>query len=120
MARILIIDDEAVVREFLRDALTVAGHTVIEAEDGQDGVEAFRRDAVDLVITDIMMPRKDGLTAIRELRNIRPDLNIIAIAAVGDPMLEQARDLGANMTFDKPFHMGEMLQAVEELVKDRS
>jgi len=117
MARVLVIDDEDVVRDFLRDALMLRGHEVEEAEDGEKGLESVRRNPPDLVISDIMMPNMTGLEVVEKLREMHPDIKIISIAAVGDRLLEQAEELGANRTFEKPFHMKDILDAVDDLLE---
>ena len=117
MARILIIEDEEVIRDLLRDVLGSQGHTVEEAADGRIGVEMFRKNPADLVITDIMMPNLNGLEVVRQLRAEFPDAKIISIAAVGESLLEQARELGADRTFDKPFRVDEIVKAIDELLE---
>ena len=82
MARILIMDDEADVRDFLRRGLESAGHEVDEAIDGLEGVRQFRQNPADVVILDIFMPVKSGLEAIEELKRDYPELKIIAISGV--------------------------------------
>ena len=68
MARILVIDDEEMIRDMLRDILEPEGHQIEEADNGQQAIEQYDPNSVDLVITDIMMPEKDGFTTIRELK----------------------------------------------------
>ena len=68
MARILLIEDHDLIRSLLRDTLELAGHTVIEARDGADGIDLFRQAGADLVITDIVMPDKGGLDVVTALR----------------------------------------------------
>jgi DNA-binding response OmpR family regulator len=79
MARILLIEDNAPIRALLRENLVLEGHTVIEARDGQEGLDLFRQGGADLVITDILMPEKEGLAVLMELRNAQPPVNVIAI-----------------------------------------
>ena len=83
MARILLIDDDDSVRRALRLTLTEFGHTVIEARDGQEGLKLFPQANADLVITDIVMPEKDGIEVLIELRKKQPPVNIIAISGGG-------------------------------------
>lgn len=68
MARILLIEDDDGLRAILAEHLTLAGHTVIEAGDGREGLDRFRRAGADLVVTDIVMPETEGLEVLRELR----------------------------------------------------
>jgi CheY-like chemotaxis protein len=80
MARILLIEDNDSVRTVLREALELAGHTVIEARNGAEGLALFPQAGADLVITDIVMPDKDGLDVLAVLREQVPPVNIIAIS----------------------------------------
>ena len=116
MARILIIDDEEELRDMLRLTLEAVGHDIEMASDGQDGLERYREKPADLVITDIVMPRKDGLETIEELRRDHPDVKIIALAAYGDSLLPMATDLGADDAMRKPFSRRDLLEAVDGLL----
>ena len=124
MARILVMDDEQQIRGMLRRALEEQGHEVLEASDGTEGVRCYRTTPVDLVITDILMPYKEGLECIRELRKIDPEVLIIAIsggsASLNMDALRVARHFGALRTFRKPFDLDEMLKAVRAALDHRS
>jgi CheY-like chemotaxis protein len=116
MARILLIDDDDSVREMVALLLKHSGHTVIEARDGQEGLDLFPQAAADLVITDMHMPRKDGLEVLRALQDSRPPVKVIAISggetsAIKHP-LDTARLLGAMRTLAKPFSHSALLDAV--------
>lgn len=117
MARVLIIDDEEVVREFLRDVLKVQGHTVEEAGDGRIGLEMYRENPPDIVVTDIMMPEVTGFEVVCQIKAVNPQAKIIAIAALGEGLLEQARELGADKGFEKPFRVDDMVRAIDELLE---
>src|ERR1700733_14793564 len=80
MAKILIIDDDAQIRRMLERALTGVGYEVVEAKDGDDGLKAFAKHRPELVVTDIVMPDREGLETIRELRRLAPHLPVIAIS----------------------------------------
>ena len=116
MARILIIDDEELARYALRDALQSAGHDVAEAEDGIAGIKLYRAETFDLVITDIIMPEKEGLGTISEILEDNPTQKIIAISGGGrvgyGGHLESASMLGASSTLAKPFSDKELLDCV--------
>ena len=120
MARILVIDDEEMVRQTYRLTLELSGYEVTEATNGVDGVDKYRDDPADLVITDIKMEPKNGLEVIRELRADLPEVRIIAITGFDPPALDTAMDLGAGRVFTKPLKMDELLTAIEELLKDGS
>jgi CheY-like chemotaxis protein len=79
MARILVIDDEPVVREFVKEVLDLEGHHVETANDGYAGLTAFRRQPADVVIVDLIMPYKDGIQTIEELRQLQPSLPIVVM-----------------------------------------
>ena len=120
MARILVIDDEELVRFTLKQALQKAGHEVVEAADGNDGIAVCRQSPVDLIITDIIMPEKEGIETIVELRRDDPDLKIIAISSGGrtgtTDYLELAQKLGARQVLRKPFGRQELLEAVQDIL----
>lgn len=120
MPRILVIEDDAEVRELLERVLTREGYAVSTAANGKQGVASFGEQAFDLVITDIIMPEKDGIEAIMDLKRRRPDLKLIAISGGGrvEPgnYLHSAQLLGANRTLRKPFTNDEIVAAVRELL----
>lgn len=122
MARILVIDDAASVRELLDQMLQLSGHEVVVAANGKEGLDQLRRHAVELVITDLFMPEKEGLETIRELRRDFPNLPIIAMS--GEPgmpsLLGIAKRFGALKTVEKPFDRTEMMAAVEEALRTKS
>jgi DNA-binding NtrC family response regulator len=114
MATILIIDDEEMMRVLLRSTLKGAGYEVVEAANGRQGLELYRRRPTDLVITDILMPEMNGLDMILELTRYFLDAKVIAISGEGGEknVLDVAKLLGARRTFRKPFSMLELLDAV--------
>ena len=120
VADILIIDDDAAVREVLRRILESDGHTVREAEDGEKGLRAYRVERADLVIADILMPVMNGLELIQEIRRESPAARIIAITGYDSNeeagYLRLAEEYGAARTFNKPVMVPELLSAVAELV----
>jgi CheY-like chemotaxis protein len=118
VADILIIDDEAPMRHLLRVILERSGHTVAEACNGAEGVRACAEWSFDLVLCDILMPEREGLETIRELRRTQPWLRIIAMSggisnSSMDP-LRMAALLGACATLPKPFRVEKLLQTVNE------
>jgi two-component system, chemotaxis family, chemotaxis protein CheY len=120
MARILIIDDDRMVREALQVLLSTAGYDVTLANEGKEGLETFAQLQPNLVITDILMPEKEGMETIQDLRRLAPTLPIIAISGGGRvgnmSFLKVAQQFGANRTFAKPFEPEEILDAVAELL----
>lgn len=120
MATILIIDDDRQIRGFLREALESAGHTVLESVNGAEGVELFRSRPADLIIFDLVMPEKSGITMIRELVQDFPTLKFITMSgytgSLGFTSLEFTKKLGARWTLPKPFELGDMLLAVQKVL----
>jgi len=120
MAHILVIDDEPAIRSFLRTILAQGGHDVVEAEDGERGLLALKSGAFDLLVTDIMMPKQDGLEVIREVRKLCPGLKIIAISGgqrtFGMSFLTAAAAFGADRLLAKPFRAQVLNDAIRELL----
>lgn len=120
MARILIIDDDDSVRTVLVLTLRHFGHTAIEARNGTEGLELFQQGGVDLLITDIVMPEKDGLEVLMNLKRTQPSLKIIAISGGGrnsaDDYLQIARLMGATKVLAKPFTSEVLMATVNELL----
>jgi DNA-binding response OmpR family regulator len=116
MARILVIEDDALVRDWIRDGLSAAGHVVVVANDGREGLVRFRSERPDLVITDIFMPERNGLDVILELAPSR--VNIIAISGGGDldrgDHLDDAVNFGARWSLMKPFTIETLIKLVNE------
>lgn len=123
MIRILVIDDEGEVRQVLRRMLEREGFEVVDAPDGKAGLKLFQEHPAEVVITDIIMPEKDGLETIQEIRKNRPETKIIAISGGGrlEPglYLDLAKRLGALRTLFKPFRLEEIVAAVQEVIGNR-
>ena len=120
MARILLIDDDDSFRSMLRLKLTYFGHTVMEAHNGKEGLELLPQANADLVMTDIVMPEKDGIEVILELKQIQPNLKIIAMSGgariSSATHLLVARQLGAAKVLPKPFTNEALIAAISELL----
>ena len=118
MARVLIADDEKIVRDLLRAVLEHDGHTVEEATDGQEALDAHARSAYDVVIVDLIMPRKNGLDTVLELRAQRPETRVIVMTGALPALLDNNRNmdelLGAVVKLAKPMRPGDLLRAVRE------
>ena len=114
MASILIIDDEEIIRALLRSVLEGAGYEVTEAANGRIGLELYRQNPRDLVITDILMPELNGLDMLLELTREFLRARVIAISGAGEEknVLDIAKLLGARQTFQKPFSVSKLLGAV--------
>lgn len=123
MPRILVIDDDDLVRGMLRDVLERAGYEVLEAQDGNVGLQLFRGHTIDIIITDILMPEKEGLETIMDIRNESPNAKIVAISGGGKvgpfAYLKLAERFGAQRVFSKPLKMATLLEAVDELLHQK-
>ena len=116
MAKVLIIDDESAVRYALRALLQSAGHVVDEAEDGEEGLA--RAEQADVVITDLVMPRQDGLTVLRRLRAEEPGRPVIMLTARGSERLAvEAIQAGAFDYLVKPFDIDTIEAVVSRAVE---
>ena len=107
MARILVIDDQESIRRIVRRALEIEKHQVMDASDGEMGMEILKRHGADVVITDIFMPGQDGIVTLRQIRKEYPDVKVIVMSG-GDSsgMLDLRKDaelLGAVKSLPKPF-----------------
>ena len=123
MANILIIDDDDQFREMLGQMLECAGYEVILASDGKEGLRLFRKNRVDLVITDIFMLEKDGIEVIMKFRRNFPVKKIIAISGgyrniSPEETLEMVKGFGAKYTFKKPVDRDELLGAIKDLLQE--
>jgi len=119
MAVILVIEDDPGLRDLLEEALSGAGHLALAASNGNDGVKLCSAHPLQLVITDILMPEKEGLETIQEIRSKFPLTPILAMSGAPDgwKVLELARRLGADETLSKPFAPTVMLAFVDKLLK---
>jgi PAS domain S-box-containing protein len=119
---ILVIDDDDQFRGMLRETLEHAGYDVADAPNGKEGIRLYRENPADLVITDIIMPEKEGIETIRELKRDFPEVKIIAISGGGrigpDSYLKMAKGLGAQRTLTKPLERDELLKTVRELINE--
>ena len=117
-ARILVADDEAAVRGFLREALEEAGYGVVEAANGKQALDEARAGRFDLVVTDLVMPKQEGIETIRALRKEMPAVGIIAITGKFEgPYLQMVQLLGADAVLTKPISPDLLLAKVAEVLK---
>lgn len=121
MANILLVEDEDQLRSMLKEVLQNAGHDVREAENGKIAMNVFAQRPADLVITDLIMPEKEGLEIIRELKRGNSDTKIIAISGGGrndaQDYLELARRFGADHILAKPFSNREFLDVIDKVLE---
>ena len=117
MARILVVDDEPLARYAIRSALEIAGHSVVEAENGREGFGFYESQWFDLTVTDILMPEQDGIQTIQEFKSFRAAGKIIAITGGGvlraGGRLNLAENVGADRTLAKPFTDDQLIECVD-------
>ncbi len=122
MARVLLIDDEELVRIALRKVLETKDHEVVEAENGDSALSWHKSEPFDLIITDIIMPGKEGIETIMELKQENPELPVIAISGGGPDRhltyLETAKFFGADHVLTKPFSSEALLHCVNACLAD--
>jgi DNA-binding NtrC family response regulator len=114
MARLLVIEDEPLVRQTIRMILALDGHSIIEAENGALGLAQLAQNEVDLVLTDLVMPGMEGIETIKQIRLLHPHLKVVAISGTGayNLYLNAASKLGANAVLQKPFLPAQLRQTV--------
>lgn len=124
MSKILVVDDESHVRDILQRILTGAGHDVTTAPDGNVALEMVHQSSFDVVITDLIMPEKEGIETIQELLTLEDRPKIIAMSGGGrvGPVdyLKAAESLGADASLAKPFDPERVLGIVDELLGNPS
>lgn len=118
LARVLVVEDDAAIRRGVSDALEMSGYAVLQAADGREGFETASSAEIDLVLLDISMPKRDGLSVLEELRLVRPGLPVIFLTARGEAE-DKVRGLrlGADDYVVKPFNAAELLARVEAVLR---
>jgi YesN/AraC family two-component response regulator len=121
LAYILVIDDDPIILEGFKQLLEEEEHSVVTASNGQKGIDIFRNDQADLVLTDMIMPVKDGIKTIMELEKEFPDIKIIAISGGGvieaGRYLNLAEHIGVKQTLTKPVTKEQLINAVNEVLE---
>jgi CheY-like chemotaxis protein len=130
MQRILIVDDERDVRDSVKCVLDDAGYVVLTADNAAEALDQLGRTPMDLVITDIIMPKMNGVQAIQSIRRAFPQVRIVAISGGGNfgvagyqptaiatnAYLRSAEEAGAHLVLTKPFEAEDLLEAIEKLL----
>jgi YesN/AraC family two-component response regulator len=121
MATILLVDDEDLLREGVREILEMSDYTVIEARDGEEALSQFAVNNVDMVISDVVMPNMDGVDLVSRLRESFPDIPILTISGGSRVVsarfgLDSALLSGANASLTKPFTAKQLIEKVKELL----
>ena len=118
---ILVIDDDDMVCSFIRKALEMSGYAVSVASNGYEAMVIFRKSKLDGIITDLLMPERDGIETILEIRRHAPEIPIVAISGGFNSMssvyLKTAEHLGADAVLSKPFSVEQLLAALESSMK---
>ncbi|MDZ4720095.1 MAG: response regulator [Roseiflexaceae bacterium] len=117
---VLIVEDDSATRRLYRFLLSNGGYVVLEAEDGVAALEQLAHQHCDMVITDMNMPRMDGMELIRHLKRDHPHIHVILITAFGTPDTQkQAMKTGANDYLAKPFDFEELERRVRVYFQNR-
>jgi CheY-like chemotaxis protein len=114
---VLVADDEAKIRDLVRDVLEPCGFEVLEAGNGHGVLAELQRTRVDLLVLDLAMPEMEGIETLQKLRALRPDLKVLVISgAFGGHFLRCAQHLGAHAGLKKPFSCDSLILQVEALL----
>jgi CheY-like chemotaxis protein len=120
MSKVLVIEDDPASRRMIGRILGEAGHVVVEAHDGLEGLQKFQSETPDLVITDIIMPEREGIQTIADIRGRGSKTAIVAISGGGSGSgalyLSMAEELGADAVLAKPFRASELLGLIDRLL----
>ena len=123
MAKILLVEDDDLVRDMLAQVLQRAGHEVESASNGDEATEILKKIEPNIMVTDIIMPKKSGITLISEVKNKHPNMEIIAISGGGrlDPTgyLDLSESIGAAVSFEKPVDKAALLMAIDLLLQGK-
>ena len=115
MANVLIVDDSTYLRVMIKKILKKIGHTIVaEASNGEEALEAYKSHKPDIVTMDVVMPKMNGLIAVKNILSMDSKARIIIVTALGhEPMIKQAIKIGAKDFVIKPFKQDELVKAVE-------
>jgi two-component system response regulator AtoC len=113
--RILVVDDEAIIRHLLTDIFKEDGHKVIAVENGKEAVEKVKESRFDLVFSDVHMPVLNGLETIKIIRNLDKNISIVMMDSFPDLLSELAQEEGAITCIHKPFELKEIREVLEKL-----
>jgi len=120
MTEILIIDDDDDLRKTIGTLIESAGHTPHLAAHGVEGLKILKDTKIDVVITDIVMPEKEGIATIIDIKRDFPNIGIIAITGYQDSYLTYAQQLGADLAIRKPLDLPTLVMHVEDLIARKS
>lgn len=116
MARVMIAEDTDAIRLLLEDILSIVKHELVyQAKDGAEAVEKYASIKPDILLMDLSMPKKDGITALKEIKKTYPDAKIIMLSAIGSFMASECLEAGAIAFFPKPFDFDKVLKILKEV-----
>lgn len=116
---IMIVDDDPDIRNIVKHLLQGEGYRITQAENGVECLACFRKDPADLIVLDLVMPEKEGLETLEELRQIAPEVKIVVVSgglSTGQSFLKVAKLMGADATMAKPMDTSKLLTTVAELL----
>ena len=117
MKKVVVVDDSEFMRAVLKGVLKQEDYEIIETGDGEEAVEQFKVEKPDLVLLDIIMPKKDGIAVLNSLKKINSDANVIMITAVGqEAIIKECQKLGAKGYIVKPFDEKQVLDTVKKVL----
>ncbi|MDK2796204.1 MAG: hypothetical protein PWQ22_544 [Archaeoglobaceae archaeon] len=116
MKSVMIVDDETAMREILK--IMLKDYRVIEASNGREAVELYKKERPEIVLMDIMMPVMSGIDAVKEIKKINPNVKIVAITAYASSKGEKALEAGVDLILKKPFTRKEVVRVIEESLKE--
>jgi CheY-like chemotaxis protein len=121
MKRILVVDDDDLIRDLIYEILEPQGYQILLAENGNRALEILDKEEIDLIITDIIMPDKEGIETILDIKKRLPHAKIIAMSGGGqleaNSYLSMAKRLGVNATLSKPFDPAKLLGMIQEILE---
>ena len=124
MAKILLVEDDDLVNDMLKQMLERAGHEIQTAANGEEAAQILKTTEPDIMVTDIIMPKKSGITLISEVKDQHPNMEIIAISGGGrlDPIgyLDLSESIGASISFEKPVDKSALLMAIDLLLHGKA
>lgn len=120
-ATILLVEDEELLRAGVQEVLEIQGYKVITAPDGQQALACLSAHAIDLIITDLVMPKMDGINFVKQLRDIKPELPVIVVSGSTRNIMQRygidsIQVPGANASLPKPFKSVDLIEQVRQLL----
>ena len=123
-ATILLVEDEELLRAGVQEVLEIQGYKVITAPDGEQALACLAAEPIDLIITDLVMPKMDGVDFVKQLREIKPDLPVIVVSGSTRNIMQRygidsIQVPGANASLPKPFKSVDLIEQVRQLLASR-